>query len=108
MRAGDLDQRVTIERRVDAPDGGGGFEETWETLATVWAMVETRSGREESIAGGLRAIGQRLVTIHVRADVTTANRLRWKDEILEIEDIGYPKGPRGAAMLLDCRSGVLT
>ena len=43
--AGDLDQRITIEKKSMARDGAGGATATWSTRATVWAKVEPMTGR---------------------------------------------------------------
>lgn len=43
---GELNQRAAILGRVMTPDGGGGFGQTWETLASVWASLEALSGAE--------------------------------------------------------------
>jgi head-tail adaptor len=37
---GGLNQRARILARTLTPDGGGGFRESWETVATVWAALE--------------------------------------------------------------------
>jgi len=41
-----LSRRLLLERPLAAPDGAGGFTQTWETLGAVWAEVVTRSGRD--------------------------------------------------------------
>jgi len=47
IRAGKLDQRVTIEQPVEVRDADyGTMVKTWSPVATVWAAVEPLSGRE--------------------------------------------------------------
>lgn len=46
MTAPQLNRKLTLEERLSAPDGAGGFVETWSVLGTLWAQVEGRSGRE--------------------------------------------------------------
>jgi SPP1 family predicted phage head-tail adaptor len=47
MRAGKLDQRITLEQPTEARDPNyGTLVKTWVAVATVWAAVEPQSGRE--------------------------------------------------------------
>jgi head-tail adaptor len=41
-----LTRRLTLEERVQVPDGAGGFVQSWQELGTLWASVEHRTGRE--------------------------------------------------------------
>ena len=42
----DLNRKLVLEEAVRAPDGAGGFAETWAQLGTLWAEVVARTGRE--------------------------------------------------------------
>ena len=44
--AGDLQSKITIQRKSRAPDGMGGSIETWATEGTPWAMWRALSGSE--------------------------------------------------------------
>ena len=33
------DRRATLQARVLTPDGGGGYSESWQTFAVVWARL---------------------------------------------------------------------
>ena len=46
MKAGDLDQRVTVERYTSTQDELGQPIESWAPLFTCWAAVEPLTGRE--------------------------------------------------------------
>ena len=46
MKAGQLDQRVTVERFSSTEDELGQPIETWAPLFTCWAAVEPLTGRE--------------------------------------------------------------
>ena len=39
MKAGTLNRRVTIQRRVPGQDEAGQPIDTWEDMATVWANI---------------------------------------------------------------------
>jgi SPP1 family predicted phage head-tail adaptor len=47
MRYGRLDRRVTLERKATSLSLSGEETETWSTLATRWAAVETPTGDEK-------------------------------------------------------------
>ncbi len=76
MKAGQLDQRVTVERLQ------GGFDElgqplpdTWAPLFTCWAAVEPLTGREFIAAqAAVREITAR-VKMRYRPGVTAADRI---------------------------------
>ena len=46
MKAGQLNQRVTLERLVEGQDAAGQPIESWAPLFTCWAAVEPLTGRE--------------------------------------------------------------
>lgn len=46
MIAPNLSRRLTLEERVNIPDGKGGFTVSWTALGTLYADVDARSGRE--------------------------------------------------------------
>ncbi len=103
--AGDLDQRVTIERPERAPDGGGGHTVTWEPVATVWAAVEPLSGRERLQAQQVQSAVTYRIRIRRRADITAGMRVVWCGQVTNIRACPDP-GPRAAFMTLDCEAGV--
>ncbi len=41
-----LDRPLVLEAPQRVADGAGGFVEVWQPLGTLWAGVETRTGRE--------------------------------------------------------------
>ena len=47
MRAGQLRHRVVIKKPAHARDAAGGYTETFQTVATLWARVEPVSAREQ-------------------------------------------------------------
>jgi SPP1 family predicted phage head-tail adaptor len=46
MKQPDLTRRLVLEERQSVPDGAGGYTETWTPLGTLWAEIDSRSGRE--------------------------------------------------------------
>jgi len=51
MSAPVLNRQLVLEAPVRAPDGAGGFAETWSVLGALWAEVTARTGRERSGSG---------------------------------------------------------
>lgn len=43
-----LSRRLVLEDRQKTPDGAGGWTQSWVALGTLWAKIETGSGRRES------------------------------------------------------------
>ncbi len=50
MQSGELNKRITLQYKTKAPDGMGGFADTYVTAATVWAKAWSVSSTE-GIAG---------------------------------------------------------
>ncbi|MGR3468552.1 MAG: head-tail adaptor protein [Shimia sp.] len=46
MSAAVLNLPLILQSRERAPDGAGGFVETWVTLGTLWCALQAASGRE--------------------------------------------------------------
>lgn len=46
MNAGELRDRVAIQRRTMSVDAAGGAVESWSTSATRWARIEPQGGSE--------------------------------------------------------------
>lgn len=46
MNTPHLTRKLVLEGRVNAPDGAGGFTETWAVRGTVWAEVVAGTGRD--------------------------------------------------------------
>lgn len=64
LRSGDLIHQVQVQQPADSRDTYGDAAPTWTTVATVWASVESLTGRELWIAQ------------QVQADVTHRVRMR--------------------------------
>ena len=69
MRAGDLRNRITIERQTTDLDAGGQPLEVWTPVASTWADFRNPTGM-----GAIRADAQAAV-------VKTSIRIRWRTDI---------------------------
>lgn len=88
MRAGDLKQRITIQRPSVARDGFGAEVPTWATLASVWAKVVTTSGAETIDAAQVAAATlTHEITIRWRSDVQPTMQVLWGARTLTIRAV---------------------
>lgn len=78
MHPGELNQRVTIQKRTPASPARtatGAASESWTALATVWAKVLPANGRELLQGGQVMSETPARIWIRFRADVTADMRL---------------------------------
>ena len=80
-------QRITIQDRTIARDAFGAEVETWGTLATVWARIDTPSGSEYTAQDRAGAAVTQRVTIRTRAGIEPTMRIDWGGRILQIETV---------------------
>jgi SPP1 family predicted phage head-tail adaptor len=93
-RAGELDQRIIFQRRVNTPDGMGGSSFTWvdiPELASVWAHARPKSGREVTEFQRVNAEATYLFVVRNRPDIKEEYRIAWDGEIFNIRYIPKPK-----------------
>lgn len=97
MQAGELDRRITIEQNTPSGrDDHGQNIDSWSLLATVWARVSDRRGRERFTDD--RELAYRTITFRIRwrSDVTdTKIRIQFDDrtwDVTAINEIGRRDG----------------
>ena len=101
MKAGKLDQRVTIERfsLVQNPQTGA-MTETWAPLATLWAAVEPLQGREYFAAAAVQSEVTTRVRLRYRPGVTPADRVKHEGRIYNIESVVDVRSARRELVLM--------
>ena len=104
--AGELSERVTIQRKTRTRDAMGGYAETWTDVTTVWALVRPMSGNERALAAQQQASVNYKVVIRYRA-VSTQQRLLWRGSPLNIRFIA-DRGPRAQYLEIEAEMGVET
>jgi SPP1 family predicted phage head-tail adaptor len=104
MRAGDLDQRVTLQVRSVATDAMGQDSITWLDVATVWAQCQAVRGREFFAAAQVQQEQTIKVRIRYRADVSTMHRILWEGRAHDITGV-VPVGRKNMLELM-CLQGV--
>ncbi len=75
MRAGRLDRRVTLQRRVITRDAAGGAIETWTSAFSCWAERRDVRGSERLEAGAEVATHEATFRIRWRAGIDATWRL---------------------------------
>ena len=97
-------QRAILEAKVLTADGGGGYSESWQAYATVWAELHPARGRETVEAGRTESrISHRLV-IRRRTDVSANHRVQIGARIFAIFAV-IDEGPQALWMSLLCTEG---
>ena len=84
---GGLRHRVKLQRRVSAPDAGGGIGLSWADIAELWAGVTPLRGREDQQGMRLVSLTSYRVRIRCRADISTADRIIFNQKILNIRSL---------------------
>ena len=87
MRAGELDQRVTLERFGECKDASGAWTEDWATVGTFWAAVLPLTGKEVIAADAVTALTDVRVIMRYQPGVTAADRLKHDGKTLEIATV---------------------
>ena len=87
MRAGRLNQRVTLECPVDVEDEYGATVMEWTEIGTFWAAVEPLTGKEIIAADAVAEITDVRVIMRYQPGITAAKRLKHNGANLEIKTV---------------------
>ena len=87
MKAGQLDQRVTVERFSRTEDELGQPIETWAPLFTCWAAVEPLTGREYIAAQAAVSEVTAKIRMRFRPWMTAEDRVIHDGTIYGIESV---------------------
>lgn len=99
MRAGRLNERITIQSATVAKDSSNEAIETWSTYADVWANVETMDGKESFENDQLSTEYRVKFTIRARSGVTAAMRISYRSETYYITSVS-PYTPRKDTVII--------
>ena len=87
MKAGELDQRVTLQRREQGEDEAGQPFEDWLPYLSAWAAVYPLRGREIVAADAVASITDVRVIIRYRPGITPAMRVQHGTDTYWIESV---------------------
>ena len=96
----ELRQRVVLQRRSEVMDAGGGVNLSWTDIAELWAGVTPISGNEVIQAMRVQPTQNFLIRLRYRNDITPANRLIFKQRVLNIRSV---KNVNERNQWLECR-----
>jgi SPP1 family predicted phage head-tail adaptor len=96
-----LDERVTLQTAVRSADGGGGFSESWNTIATVWAAIAPATSSASTDAERQQTSRRYKVNVRYRNDLNVGMRLLWRSKALRVVGAGE-RSPRSLYRSLDC------
>lgn len=82
--AGELTERITIEQPTTTQNGVGETVLAWSTFATVWAKVQSLSGREAERYGEIVGFSGHKATIRALTGVSTSMRVIYRNRTLEV------------------------
>jgi len=87
LKAGDFDQRVTVQQLTTGHDAFGAPTSTWIDVCIVWAKVADMSGREYLAAAAAQAEVTTKITIRYRAGLTAAMRVLHGGNVYNIQAV---------------------
>lgn len=102
---GELDQRVPIKRQTRVSDNMGGYTTTDTTVATVWAHVRPKRGREQGIHDKVEAPALYVFVIRYRSDILDSDRITWNGADYNIRAI-LTRGGRKMFLEIEAERGV--
>ena len=102
---GELDQKVAIRRATLIPDGCGGNEKEWNTVATVCAHVRPSSGGETTRFDRVNAEAMYRFVFHNRPVLLESDKLVWNGVDYNIRFI-HRRSCRNLYLEVDAQRGV--
>lgn len=101
MQAGRLDKLVELQRAVKgAADDYGHRVDTWRPYAQAWVRIEEATGEERFLSQQVQAGLTTKVTMRVRDDLQSADRIVYDGRNLEIVEILQASRMHGRTDLL--------
>jgi SPP1 family predicted phage head-tail adaptor len=87
---GDMRHRITLQHPTRAPDGMGGFTNTWTDAATVWAAIWPVSALETIQAAQTGMTITHRIRTRYRANLKASWRISWAGRTFSIVSIIDP------------------
>jgi SPP1 family predicted phage head-tail adaptor len=96
-----LTQRATLLARTLAPDGGGGFTESWDAFATVWIALDILGATDTVDADRLQSRIRHRIVLRRRADLAAGQRVQVGARTFRVHAV-LDDGPRAQFTTLNC------
>jgi len=107
MGIGKFRHFITLQGQGTTRDSGGGISSGFSTIASVYANVVPKSGKEVYKRGKLVGSVTHEITIRYRTDITNASRISFNNKFFNIRSI-INIDERGRYLKLMCEEGVAT
>lgn len=107
ISAGEMDERIQIERETQTTDSMGGFTSTWAIQSgPMWAHVRPMTGAERERQEQVQSPAMYTVVIRNRS-VNAKDRIKWLSNGNEILNIRYvAQDPKADFIAIECEGGV--
>lgn len=86
-----LRHRLALQQETVTPDGSGGYTQSWQNVADLWAEILPISGKERLFAGQMQAEISHKITIRFRTGIVAGMRLLYDSRAFNIRAILNPK-----------------
>ena len=84
---GGLRHQVTLQRRSEVADAGGGVSLGWTDIAELWAGILPLAGSERVREMRVQPVQNFLIRLRHRGDITPADRLLFGQRVLNIRSV---------------------
>lgn len=112
MRAGEMNQRITLQQRASTQDSFGAQDNTWTDVATLWAGINPMTGKELFAAQAVNTeithvVKTRYQALFADPKAVAAMRLNYSGRIFNIHaSMNVGEGNREVQLL--CSEGLNT
>ncbi len=86
IRAGDLDKRITVQKKTVTYNAYNEPIEIWSELDTIWAETITKDGKGREFTAAQKLFAETTVVFRVRyrSEFTPLNRISYSGRVFEI------------------------
>lgn len=109
-RCSRLRHRLTLQQELQTPDGVGGYDKSWQDVATLWAEIipvttvnsklTSLAGKEILFADKIESQISHRVIMRYRADIDASMRLVFDSRVFNIRYVANPEEGNYALELL--------
>ena len=96
-----LSTRASLQARTLAPDGGGGYTESWQTFALAWVKLAVIGAADAFASDQMQSRARHRVTLRRRDDLAAGQRLVVGERTFRIHVV-LDQGRREAFINLLC------
>lgn len=87
LNIGNMDRRITINRKTETVKPSGDVDKTWTPVAVVWAEVLQQTATEFFTGYGEAETGTMIFRVRYRPGITTADRVTYNGQSYDLKEI---------------------